>query len=241
LTGFLTKEIDMAVAIRKIVDISLALENTKFTMRTPLGFKKDMQFEMEVLKEHDSAEGGQQIVRGVHMRLHAGSHVDAPEHNTKGAAQITDLAPSVFVGAAVVADLRHLVPGGAITAAELEKAVGDIIQTGDRILLRTDVNQTYMKDDWTKRSPYLTVEASNWMIAKKVPVLGFDCYHGAEEKQADQPRLWHALRLLSEAGIVTLPSLINLNEIDERRVTLVALPLKIVDAEASPVRAVVLM
>jgi kynurenine formamidase len=53
--------------------------------------------------------------------------------------------------------------------------------------------------------------------------------------------LWHALRLLSEAGIVTLPSLINLNEIDERRVTLVALPLKIVDAEASPVRAVVLM
>jgi kynurenine formamidase len=98
-----------------------------------------------------------------------------------------------------------------------------------------------MKDDWTKRSPYLTVEASNWMIAKKVPVVGFDCYHGAEEKQTNQPRLWHALRLLSEAGIVTLPSLINLNEIDERRVTLVALPLKIVDAEASPVRAVVLM
>jgi kynurenine formamidase len=98
-----------------------------------------------------------------------------------------------------------------------------------------------MKDDWSKRSPYLTVDASNWMIAKKVPVVGFDCYHGAEEKQADQPRLWHALRLLSEAGIVTLPSLINLNEIDERRVTLVALPLKIVDAEASPVRAVVLM
>jgi len=231
----------MAVDIKRIVDISLALENTKFTMRTPAGFKKDMQFQMEVLKEHDSAEGGEQIVRGVHMRLHAGSHVDAPEHNTKGAAQITDLDPGVFVGPAVLADFRHLVPGGEINAAELEKAVGEFIQTGDRVLLWTDVNQTYMKDDWTKRSPYLTPSAIEWMIARKVPLLGFDCYHGAEEKLPNQPRLWNSLRLLSEAGMVTLPSLINLNQVGERRVTLVALPLKIVDAEASPVRAVVLI
>ena len=28
----------MAVEIKRIVDISLALENTKFTMRTPAGF-----------------------------------------------------------------------------------------------------------------------------------------------------------------------------------------------------------
>jgi kynurenine formamidase len=85
----------MTFQINKIIDISLPLENTKFSMRTPKGFKKDMQFEMEVLKEHDSTEGGEQIVRGVHMRLHAGSHVDAPEHNTKGAAQITDLATQI--------------------------------------------------------------------------------------------------------------------------------------------------
>ena len=230
----------MAIAIKKIVDISFALENSKFSMRTPAGFKKDMQFELEVLKEHDSAEGGEQIVRGVHMRLHAGSHVDAPEHNTKGGTQITDIDPSVFVGSAVIADLRHLVPGGSITAEELEKAVGGVIQQGDRILLRTDVNKTYMLNEWQKRSPHLTVSAAEWMIDKKVPLLGFDCYHGAEETLAEQPRLWNALRLLSEAGIVTLPSLVNIDQVDERRVTLVALPLKIVGAEASPVRAVVL-
>ena len=231
----------MTFQINKIIDISLPLENTKFSMRTPKGFKKDMQFEMEVLKEHDSAEGGEQIVRGVHMRLHAGSHVDAPEHNTKGAAQITDLAPDVFVGPAVVADLRHLVPGGALTGAELDAAVGDVVQTGDRLLLRTDVNKTYMKDDWQKRSPYLTPDAAQWCIDHKVPLVGFDCYHGAEELLPNQPRLWHTLRLLSEAGIVTLPSLIQLDFIGQKRVTLVALPLKIVDAEASPVRAVVLL
>jgi kynurenine formamidase len=54
------------------------------------------------------------------------------------------------------------------------------------------------------------------------------------------PRVFNASRTLSEAGIVTLPYLNNLDRIPEQRVTLVALPLKLVGAEASPVRAVIL-
>ena len=74
----------MPLAIKQIIDISLELDDSKFKMRTPPGFKKDLQFQMEVLKEHDAPEGAGQIVRGVHMRLHAGSHIDAPEHNVRG-------------------------------------------------------------------------------------------------------------------------------------------------------------
>ncbi len=54
-----------------IVDISLELDSKNFAMRTPAGFTRDMQFAMEVLKEHDAPGGAGQIVRGVHMRLHA--------------------------------------------------------------------------------------------------------------------------------------------------------------------------
>ena len=36
----------MALQIRKIIDISLELDDSKFQMRTPPGFKKDMQFQM---------------------------------------------------------------------------------------------------------------------------------------------------------------------------------------------------
>ena len=68
----------MPLAISKIIDISLELDDSKFSMRTPPGFKKDLQFKLEVLKEHDAPQGAGQIVRGVHMRLHAGSHIDAP-------------------------------------------------------------------------------------------------------------------------------------------------------------------
>src|SRR5437762_8493398 len=126
----------MALQIRKIIDISLELDDSKFAMRTPAGFKKDMQFQMEVLKEHDAAGGAGQIVRGVHMRLHAGSHVDAPEHFVKGGKQIHELPLDTFIGPAVVADVRHRMPGGGISADDLEKAAGADLKKGERILLR---------------------------------------------------------------------------------------------------------
>jgi kynurenine formamidase len=224
--------------IRKVIDISLELDDSKFKMRTPPGFKRDMQFQLEVLKEHDAAEGAGQVVRGVHMRLHAGSHIDAPEHNVKGGKQVQDLPLEMFAGDAVVADLRHRVPGGAITAADLVKAAGAHLKKGDRLLLRTDVNKDYMVNDWQKRSPYLVESATRWCISKGVSVVGYDFYHGNDEPGA--PRVFHSSRSFSEHGIVTLPYLNNLDRIEGPRCTLVALPLKLVGAEASPVRAVVL-
>jgi len=54
----------------------------------------------------DYDDGVSTIVRGVHMRLHAGSHVDAPSHMIKG-----ERSPRVdlntFIGPAMVADIRH--------------------------------------------------------------------------------------------------------------------------------------
>src|SRR5258708_15782256 len=71
----------MSLAIEKIIDISRRLDPKNFGMRTPAGFKKDMQFEMETLKEHDAPGGAGQIVRGVHMPPPPGRHPHAPPHN----------------------------------------------------------------------------------------------------------------------------------------------------------------
>src|SRR5437016_5199080 len=133
----------MSIEFGKIVDISLELDPKNFAMRTPAGFTKDVQFEMEVIKEHDAPGGAGQIVRGVHMRLHAGSHVDAPEHNVRGGTQIHQLPLELFIGDAVIADLRDKMPGKAITENDLERAVGARIRKGDRLLLRTDPNNAY--------------------------------------------------------------------------------------------------
>ena len=145
-----------------IVDISLELDPKNFAMRTPAGFKKDMQFEMEVIKEHDAPGGAGQIVRGVHMRLHAGSHVDAPEPNVRGGTQIHQLPLDLFIGDALIADLRDKLPSQAITADDLQKRVGAGIKKGDRLMLRTDLNNSYDggSEKWMKESPYLTIDAT---------------------------------------------------------------------------------
>ncbi len=124
-----------------IIDISLELDPKNFAMRTPAGFKKDMQFAMEVIKEHDAPGGAGQIVRGVHMRLHAGSHVDAPEHNVRGGTQIHELPLDLFIGDALIADLRDKLPAKAITADDLQKRAAGI-KRGDRLMLRTDLNNS---------------------------------------------------------------------------------------------------
>jgi arylformamidase len=231
----------MTLPTGRIIDISLELDPGNFAMRTPAGFKKDMQFAIEVLKEHDAPGGAGQIVRGVHMRLHAGSHVDAPEHNVRGGTQIHQLPLELFIGDAVVADLRDKMPGKAITENDLEQALGGRVRRGDRVLLRTDHNNSYDggSDKWMKASPYLTIGATEWLIAKGVVIVGYDFYHGNDEPGA--PRVFHNSRTLSERGIITMPYLKNLDRIPQERVTLVALPLNIVGAEASPVRAVVLV
>jgi len=229
----------MPLSYQTIVDISLELDPKNYSMRTPAGFKKDMQFEMEVLKEHDAPGGAGQIVRGVHMRLHAGSHVDAPEHNVRGGTQIHQLPLELFMGDAIVADLRDNMTGTAITEKELEKRLDNRIRKGDRLLLRTDHNNSYDggSEKWMKESPYLTIGATMWCIDKGAVIVGYDFYHGNDEPNA--PRVFHNSRTLSEHGVITMPYLKNLDRIEKDRFTLIGLPLKMIGAEASPVRAVV--
>jgi kynurenine formamidase len=224
-----------------LIDLSLELDPKNFGMRTPAGFTKDMQFAMEVLKEHDAPGGAGQIVRGVHMRLHAGSHVDAPEHNVRGGTQIHQLPLETFMGEAIIADLRDKMPGKPITEADLERTIGAKVKRGDRVLLRTDHNNTYDggTDTWMKASPYLTIGATDWLTDKGVVIVGYDFYHGNDEP--DAPRVFHNSRTLSERGIITMPYLKNLDRIGKERFTLIAFPLNIIGAEASPVRAVALV
>jgi kynurenine formamidase len=231
----------MHLQVENIIDLSLELDAKNFAMRTPAGFKKDMQFEMEVIKEHDAPGGAGQIVRGVHMRLHAGSHVDAPEHNVKGGTQIHQLPLTLFIGDAIVADLRDKVPGKAITEHDLANRLDNRIRHGDRVLLRTDQNNAYDggSETWMKNSPYLTIGATRWLIDKGAVIVGYDFYHGNDEPGA--PRVFHNSRTLSEHGIVTVPYLKNLDRISKDRFTLIGLPLNLIGAEASPIRAVALI
>ena len=63
-------------------------------------------------------------------------------------------------------------------------------------------------------------------------------FYYATIREPDAPRVFHNSRTLSEHGVITMPYLKNLDRIEKDRFTLIGLPLKMIGAEASPVRAV---
>src|SRR5262249_58122838 len=132
------------------------------------------------IKKLEVRGGAGKIVRGVHWRLHAGSIVDAPEHNVRGGTQVHELPLDLFIGDAVIADLREKLPGKAISEKDLEQRLDNRLRKGDRLLLRTDHNNAYDggSDKWMKESPYLTIGATMWGIQKGVMLVGYDFYHG---------------------------------------------------------------
>lgn len=222
----------------RLVDLSIELDPRNFKMRTYAGFKKDMQFELEVIKDYPGGLG--QIVRGVHMRLHAGSHVDAPAHMLEGAPHIHEMPLDSFFGPALVADVRHRGAGDGITPNDLESAIGDRLARGDRVLLRTDQNTVYDGSSaWMARAPYLSDAVIDWFIERGASIVGFDFYHGAQPPGS--PENAHFGAKLSRNGIMTMPYLTNLGAVGADRFTLASLPLKMVGVEASPIRAVAIL
>lgn len=232
------RDAERPLLARTIIDISLDLDASTYKMRSYEGFTKDMQFEVEVIKDYPGGLG--QIVRGAHMRLHAGTHVDAPSHMVRGGDDIHDLPLGLFIGPAVVADIRHRVPKGGITADDMEKSVGDRVQNGDRVLLRTDINDARFdgSKEWMESAPYLSDSVIAWFSDNGITIVGFDFYHGGKQPGEDSKN--STSRKLHELGILTMPALKNLGAIRQPRVTLIALPLKMINVEASPVRAIVL-
>jgi arylformamidase len=221
----------------RVIDISLELNPDTFHMQVPEGFDKDAQFEVEVIKPYSTGDG--QIVRAVHMRLHAGSHVDAPAHQLPTGKHIHELALERFIGDALVVDFTDKLGGHAITVEDLDTRYGKKIRKGDRLLFRTNANKKYFEmelADWKAYSPGLTVEARHWIIEKGVSMVGFDMYHGKKPKGETR----NTSKIFPTGGVLTLPYLNNLDQISKERVTLICFPLAIVGVEATPVRAIVL-
>jgi len=218
-----------------LIDISMPLSNS-YRMHTPEGVE-DVQFAVDVIKQYDSEGGAGQIVRGMRARLHHGTHVDAPEHYVRGGAQVNTIPLSTYIGSAVVADVRHVGAGGAIGVDDLAHAVDGVYRRGDRLLIRTDWNDHYGEPDYVEKSPYLTVEATQWCVNMGFPLVGLDFAHTKDDPAATSR--FYVTKYFCEHDVVPMGYVVNLASISKSRVMLIAMPLAIEGAEASPVRAVV--
>jgi arylformamidase len=213
----------------KLIDISMKIFEGLRTNSSRPG--EEAQFSYDLTPDTDPRG---RTVRRINARLHTGTHIDAPEHLKRGAKRLDQYPLDTFMGDAMVVDMTHKVPGGEITALDLDSAVGDKIRANDTLIVRTGWSKHYADENYFSDSPYLSHDAALWCIDKGVRMVAVDCLMDKRGHTGPGSK-----RTLLEAGILNLTNVDNLKSISQERVTLVAFPLKIVPAEAGLTRAVV--
>lgn len=172
------------------------------------------------------AESGTANVGELHMSTHAGTHIDAPFHFDEAGQKVHELDLNVYIG---IARVVHLPGRGKITAGDLARIdLGGV----SRLIIRTD--------SWVDRSRFpgkfccLDPEAALFLQEQGICLLVLDVPSVDLVDSRELP----AHHALLNAGIHILESAV-LDKVEEGLYELIALPLSIVDGDASPVRAVI--
>ena len=161
---------------------------------------------------------------------HIGAHVDAPFHFSADGADAASLPLEPFLGVCRVVHLIADVADRLVTPADLEAALGDVSGIPARILVRTRHEALTL---WRNDFAAFDAEAIRWLAARGVTLVGIDTPSVDPAESKDLP----AHQALRETGIVNLENLV-LDAVPAGDYELIALPLKLAGACASPVRAI---
>ena len=130
------------------------------------------------------------------------------------------------------------IPRGAnepISAADLERALtnaGFMLRPGDALLVGTGWDSQWYAPNYVTDPPYFLADAIDWVLDHEIALLGGDTprYDSPHHPQNFFPKFF-------QSEILLLAPLVNMAQVGTARGKLTALPLKIKDACASPVRA----
>lgn len=171
------------------------------------------------------AQGANIDLSAIHTTVHLGAHADAPAHFVAGGADIAARPLSTYYGPCQV--VRVDVPRGQrVTPAHLTDEV-----RAPRLLVRTGTfpDPTAWNTDFAALSP----ELIEHLAARGVVLVGIDT--PSVDLFDDKVLLTH--QVLARHDVANLEGLV-LDHVAPGLYTLIALPLPLVGADASPVRAV---
>lgn len=177
-------------------------------------------------------------VMSISLGTHTGTHVDAPSHSIKDGATITALDLSLFQGLALVIDVRGKQPREKIVWEDL-KSYESQMQKGMIVVLYTGWS-AYWKTPKYIDHPFLDRTAAEGLMKAGIRTVGMDilspdetCLEGTESAGS-----FVAHEIILSMGGVIAENLTNLEAIAVGKFTVSFMPLKLTDADGSPVRAV---
>jgi len=176
--------------------------------------------------------GNDANITKIQMSAHTGTHIDAPFHFVDEGISIDLLDLNLLIGEAEVIEIDHDVK--MITASTLAD-VGKV-KWPSRILFKTNNSHKKLleKPEFSRDFVSLSVDASEFLIAKGVKLIGIDYLSIAPFVNGDQTHV-----VLLENEIIIIEGL-NLTEVNPGVYQLIALPIKLQGADGAPARVVLL-
>lgn len=166
-------------------------------------------------------------VSAVTLSPHVGAHADAPLHYDPEGKAIGEMPLEPFIGPCRVI---HAIGCGPLVRVEhLSHALGASMP--ERILVR--VYDHMPQDRFDEALPAFAPETVSWLADKGVVLIGID---SASIDAADSKTL-DSHQVIRQRGMRVLENLL-LDDVPEGDYELIALPLKLMQADASPVRAI---
>ncbi len=169
------------------------------------------------------------------LYTHCGTHMDAPRHFVADGSTIDTVDLSACIGPARVVDLTPIGPREFITVEHLGAAT-DVIGRGDRLLLRTDWHKCHGTPEYRDALPRVHAELAHWLVDRGVALLGVEPPSVADVNNREELISVH--RVLLNGGVVIVEGLAYLDQVESESVELIVLPLKVLDGDGAPARAV---
>jgi arylformamidase len=188
---------------------------------------------IDVFPQQRIAAGDDANVSELRIGTHTGTHVDPPVHFVPGGAGIDRVPLDAVMGPCVVADARGL--PGELGPAELE---GLRVPAGtERLLLRTDNSELWrrMPASFPEAYTCLGPDGAAWVVERGLRLIGVDFLSVERRGTAGHP----THRTLLSSGVVIVEGL-DLGAVDPGSYELRVLPLRIVDGDGGPARAVLI-
>ena len=175
-------------------------------------------------------------VGSVTMSLHTGAHTDAPFHFDDAGEDIASVDLGKYVGPCVVIEVPPGTAagphGGGLRPQDLPKGTDEALARAPRLLVRTYRQRPEAFDPHLR---HLTPELADHLADLGVVLVGLD----SDSMDAFDSKELPSHHRLAARGVAILEGL-DLSRVVPGLYELVALPLRLVGADASPVRAVLL-
>ncbi len=172
----------------------------------------------------------------LHLYSHAGTHIDAPIHFDVSEETIDNIPLEQCIGEAWLIDATMVRPKELIQSDHLGEVITKF-KRGESLLIHTGWSRfEAAPDKYRNDLPRISEELANWCVDSGVKMLGVEPPSIADVNNIQE--LTHIHKILLGGGVTIIEGLCNLDSIDQVKVMLYALPLKIEKGDGSPARVI---